>query len=136
MGYSRQETVYRLRFTDPAMAGLVVDTRSLSLGRMLEVMALADQVDGKGVKNVQEVSGLFGAFADAVITWNLEDRDGTPVPATLAALYEQEFGFVLALVMEWIHAIAGVSAPLDPDSNGGAPSGVVSIPTETLSPSR
>lgn len=132
MGYKREGTVFRLKFSEPDMDGLQVDAKSLPLGKMLRVIELSGSVDATDTDAVRE---LFGAFADALAGWNLEDENDNPVPATLEGLYEQDFDFVLKVVLAWVEAIAGVSAPLGNGSGSGAQSLADSMPMEALSPS-
>lgn len=137
MGYKRPSTIYKLNFTDPDMEGLEVEARSLPLGKLMSVIKLAEAASGSdGVRDVEAADELFSVFCTALVRWNLEDEDGTPVPQTLDGLYTQDFGFALAIVIAWIDAIAGVSGPLDSSSDDGKRFPAVSIPMETLSPSR
>ena len=134
MGYVHKRT-YRLRFEDD-LDGLVVRMRGLSVDGLLELTELANQAgpDGKGL-DMSKVGRLFDAFADGLVEWNLEEEDGTAVPATREGVGQQEFGLVFKLVTEWMTAAAGVSAPLDTSSTSGASSVEASLPMELLSAS-
>lgn len=134
-GYVRQRKVYRLRFADEDMAGLVVQARSAPVGQFLGLAKLAELKGGDfKSEDAAKIDELFRGFAACLVDWNLEDEDGTPVPATLEGIYTQETDFVLQIIFAWIEAIAGVSVPLGPRSSDGGRSLEGSMPMETLSP--
>jgi hypothetical protein len=124
VGYRVKRKVYKLVFADEEMAGLEVVARSMTTGQLIE---LNGKDSGHGAQS--------DAFASALVSWNLEDEDGAPVPATLEGIRSLEVDFTLKIMNAWLDAVNGVSAPLDPSSSGGLPSVVGSIPMETLSAS-
>ena len=115
MGYRRQPTVYRLIFQE--YEGLEVMARSVSVEELLKITGLANQMTSK--PDNKQVEALFGFFAKRLVSWNLEDEDGKPVPATLKGLLGEELGFILNIVQAWVRAITGVSPPLLNGSSGG-----------------
>lgn len=115
MGYRRQPTVYKLIFQE--YEGLEVTARSVSVEELLKITGLASQMTTK--PDDKQVSELFGWFGKRLVSWNLEDEDGKPVPATLNGLLAQEMGFVLKIIQAWVRAITGVSPPLQNGSSGG-----------------
>jgi hypothetical protein len=133
MGFCPEETIYRLRFTNPDMQGLIVEAREAPLGIILDVVRLKD-IDPKRMTtdDLKVVNELFIAFVESVVEWNLEDKSGVAVPITLEGLrrYGKQFAFNLALT--WANAGADVPAPLENRSNNGQPSVAASIPMETL----
>lgn len=131
MGFKRGQKVYKLRFEDPEFEGLVVRTRSVSLG---EFLTMEELISGDLVKD--NVDKLFKAFVDVVVSWNLEDDDDQPVPITVGGLYAQDLEFVKAIIDAWKDAMVGVADPLSQTSTGGEPSLVESIPMEPLSESQ
>lgn len=132
MGYKREGNIFKLRFADEEYNGLVVRAKSVSLGEFIQLAELAE-LKGKVVTidDMPKVNKLFEMFSKALVSWNLEDDDGTPVPATLEGLYSQDVEFVMAIIMSWMEAVAGVSTPLVPPSIDGVPFPVDSIPMET-----
>lgn len=84
----------------------------------------------------EDMEEVFGEFAKVLVSWNLEDEDGEPVPTTYEGLMSYDFQFVLAVVLGWMQAVAGVPTPLDRPSRDGGPSLVESLPMEPLSQSR
>lgn len=128
-GYRRQPKVYRLVFDEHP--GLIVRARSASVAMVLEVTELQNATLDQVV-----AEQLFRLFAAQLLSWNLETEEGEQVPATYEGLVTEEWEFVLMIIMSWMEAVTGVSAPLDQPSNGGGPSLVESLPMELLSPSR
>jgi hypothetical protein len=131
-GYQRTPKVYKLRFEDDEYDGLVVRARSIRLGAFLELSTLVG-VDPTSMRpeDTAKIEQLFQAFAGALVDWNLEDEDGTPVPATFEGLASQEADFVLPIVKAWFAAVASVPRPLPAGSSNGQQSLEASIPMET-----
>ena len=135
MGYRPQRKVYRLRFADPDMAGLIVQARSAPIGQFLGLAGLADlQRDQVSAGDMARVDELLTGFADCLVEWNLEDEQGAAVPATLEGVRAQETDFILRVVFAWIEAVASVPGPLGAGSSDGGRSVEQSIPMEPLSP--
>lgn len=108
--------------------------RGKSLGEYLRLMGYTEAEDSDDragvVRQLEE-------FADALVSWNLEREDGTPIPCTREALFtEVDNELALALATEWIERLGGKvddADPLPTSSPSGEPSQVVSIPMEALS---
>lgn len=119
--------------------GLEARCRMVSFERMLSIQELlATLPDGQQQASAEETQKhlrmLANLFGDVLTAWNLEEDDGTPVPATADQLVKEGWELVLALVMQWMHTVAGVDEALGKDSNSGGQFPAVSIPMETLSP--
>lgn len=139
MGYRRPKHVYKLVFEDEDMGGLEVRTTSPSLGQFLELAKLAelDVSDPTAVtsSDLEQVRELFEMFAEYLVSWNLEDEGGQPVPSDLSGLMLQDIGFIMRIILAWMKAIAGVSGPKERPSSGGGPFPEGSLPMEPLSAS-
>lgn len=133
MGYKRPTTVYLLKFAD--RDGLEVRACSVPVGRIMVLQEQATKLKDGDATAFDEARELFAAFADSLRSWNLEEDDGAPVPATLPGVMSLEFGFAAEILLAWFEAIASVPGPLDRRSTGGSPSVELSIPMEMLSPS-
>jgi hypothetical protein len=119
MGFRHQAKTVTLVFDDPDLEGLVVKARSMSLA----------EVNDDDLR-------VYEAFANALVSWNLEYEDGRPVPMTLEALESYpDVGFVSSMTEAWFKAVSGVDDELGKDSPSGKRSLEASIPMETLSPS-
>ncbi|MFI9235764.1 hypothetical protein [Streptomyces sp. NPDC053079] len=129
MGFVKKPKRIVLRFEgDAELDGLEVILRGLNVAEYLDVMGLGDV-------EASSVPDMVKRFARSLISWNLEDEDGAPVPITEETVFAQDQDFVLRLAAAWIEAISGVSAPLEQSSPDGGLSPVASIPMEPLSES-
>lgn len=107
-GYVREPQQYHLVFTDEDMRGLEIHIGAVNLGEFMHLQELGDNaLIGDDVAMVE----LFTAFCEALISWNLENADGTPVPPTIDGLKTMDVNFVLRLVREWMTAIASPRSP-------------------------
>jgi hypothetical protein len=135
VGYQRTRKVYRLEFEDGEFEGLEVKMGSLNTREFLDIVALADSVQGKNPPG-DAVRSLFESTAAHLISWNVEDDIGEPVPATVDGLFSQDLDLVMAVILAWQKAVGGVSGPLPQSSNGGGQFREASLPMEPWSPSR
>jgi hypothetical protein len=141
VGYKPRRTTYTLVFEDEEYEGLEVKVTSISLGAMVELRGLAtlkDKIDRKEISGEEAISAslkMFRTFADALVSWNLEHEDGTPVPATLDGVQTQDLDFIMVVIGAWTSAVAAVPGPLGAPSSSGEPSLAASIPMEISSPS-
>ncbi|WP_181787208.1 hypothetical protein [Streptomyces phytophilus] len=131
MGYRKKPKTMVLTFEDDEeLRGLEVHLRGKSLGEYLEIVGLAEsEIDGPVlVRQLEELA------AD-LISWNLEEEDGTPVPATRDAVFAQDKDLMMKVAIKWFERLEGaVDAPLPDSSPSGEPSPAVSaIPMEVLS---
>lgn len=145
MGYVWKGKTYRLVFADDDFAGLEVVAKSASVGayRRIADLATREFSHPPTEADLAEIDNLFLAFADVLVSWNLEDEtvaeDGTvtrtPVPATFEGLQSQDLTLIRQIIWSWMEAVAGLSAPLDQPSDGGGLLLEESLPMEVLSPS-
>lgn len=128
MGYKVQRKLYVLQFEDKD--GMEVKATSVSTGVFLKIASLADAAK-MDISHMQE---LITSFAkESLRSWNLEEEDGTPIPATSEGLLSLEFEDAFEIITAWIDTITGVNADLKVPSSGGSPSLVASLPMEPLS---
>lgn len=67
-----------------------------------------------------EIKEALCRFADQIIqSWNLEDNDGTPLPADSAGFLKLPPAFGLLILAKWTEAVSTVSAPLGAPSSDG-----------------
>lgn len=128
MGYKAKSdgaTTYTLEFVD--RDGLEVKVRNGTAGESLEGLGLEWVVNSE-VRKARlatrdsakvEVSRAYTLFLDRVISWNLEEDDGTPIPIEMDALLAQDDNLVADMVNAWLSIVFGVSGPLDKRSTGG-----------------
>lgn len=108
--------------------GLEVVLRKLTLGEYLDIVGL-------GEVKLNHIGEQLKSMGDRLISWNLEDEQGQPVPATVEAVLGQDKDLMVSILEAWLDVLNGVPAPLDQTSPAGEPSPVESIPMETLSSS-
>lgn len=130
MGYVPKRKIYKLAFEDAEMDGLVVRVRGLSTGQYIDLMGLKQKAEGG-----DDSGELFEFLAERLVDWNVEEEDGTPVPADLTGIRAQDMPFTMAIINAWTKAMADVPAPLGQPSTSGASSLEASIPMDALSPS-
>lgn len=78
MGYQRPPL--KLTFEDPQYEGLEIRMKRLPLGDMFDVAELSDLGDGIAQQK-EQLDKLLTSLSEGIISWNLEDESGTPVPA-------------------------------------------------------
>ena len=107
MGYVHNRRQYRLIF-DGDLTGLEVTVRSASALVYKRIAELASRTYSSPASedDIEAATGLYKAFAGVLVSWNLEEPEGVPVPATLDAIESQELNFVMALVIAWMDAVA------------------------------
>lgn len=137
MGFRIKRKVFRLHFKDDDLAGLEVLARSLNTGQFLEMeQAKAERAEG-GTRAKGGTERMLELFADQLVSWNAEDEDGVPIPATMAGIRSQDLDLSLKIIDAWTDAIAGVGAPLPETSSAGQPSALeasipMAVPSESL----
>lgn len=125
VGY--QPTIYSLVFDD--LDGLEVKTYGTSIGQVKRFMSFANDKP-----SAEQTLELFEAFGEALIKWNLEDRDGQPVPATPEGIDGFPDSRLMGqIVNTWINTVSGVDEELGKDSSSGRPYPEASLPMEPLS---
>lgn len=116
MGYRRQRRVLHLVFAEPsAYAGLEVKVRAMSFGDFYAYTGLE--------RDQQEM------LAEHLVSWNVEDEDGTPVPATLEGIRSREVDEIKAIKRAWTDAMTEVPEgdPLALSSTSGLPEGLLDL---------
>lgn len=128
MGYQRK--TLKLVFEDKP--DLVVYVRSVNVRRVLHLMQLADTLSGGQFANLTEaqkvIDELFGAFAERVTSWTLEDDDGEPLPVSLDSLLDWDFDEALEMVLAWIQKATSVTVPTAPGTATGPDPVEMTIP--------
>lgn len=111
MGF-RVGRVFELDFGkegETGLAGATVKMRSCSLA-VLEEFKTAT-----GGREAEIV-------AEHIVEWDLEDQNGIPIPVTADGVRSLDPPAAYLIVVEWLRAVRGISAPFDKRSAGGGPS--------------
>src|SRR5688572_2276590 len=131
MGRGYRRAPVKLVFSDPELDGFNVWIKRVSIGRVMGLMELAEQVDVADPANSREqIQALLDSLYPCLVAWNLEDPEdpfdddspAVPVPLTPEALRDQDVALVMAIVEGMTQASGGVADPLERSSNGGGPS--------------
>ena len=156
MGFVYDDQQYRLTFADGRYAGLKVTMTGLTVGELLDTMDNSAGLEIAGLANMshrdiaanapaiaakfrelhESTTGQYIALANHLVSWNVETKDGEPVPPTYKGILTQSAHFVKDIITAWRTGITGVDSPLDPPSNDGEPSPELSLPMEPLSPNQ
>lgn len=111
----------------------VAHARGKTLGEYLRLVGFAD------TEGDEEKNGLvrqLEEFADALVSWNLEDEDGKPIPCDREGLFAIDNDLALSLAKEWIEVLGGKvdnADPLPDSSPAGEQSAAPPIPMAPLS---
>ncbi|MCM8555340.1 hypothetical protein [Streptomyces sp. STCH 565 A] len=124
MGYRPKRKIFKLDFTGTDWEGLEVSVRGMTFGEELDL-------DSKDFT----VEVIAETLSMLLVSWNVEDDQGAPVPATIDGLRTQDTRMVTAILTALRQANSGVAAPLPTGSPSGGPSPEASIPMAPLSPS-
>ncbi|MFI8448252.1 hypothetical protein [Streptomyces erythrochromogenes] len=130
MGYKPKRKIYNLDFAGTDYEGLQVAVRGLNTGQYIDLFDAKAEAEGGG-----ETNQLLTIMASRLVSWNIEDDDDQPVPATIDGIKTQDLDLNLAIVNAWTKAMAGVPDPLEQPSTDGGPFPEASIPMAELSPS-
>jgi hypothetical protein len=142
---------FRLNFDGTDLQGLWVRAHSLPIGTLLELLAMAGEVEHgvatqkMNAEQLKVVTDLFDGFSAALLGWNLTnkvlDNDGNDtggrvrVPPTTEGMLGQDTDLVMPIIMAWIEAASGVAKDLGKGSSSGGTLPGGSMPMETRSPS-
>lgn len=120
MGYRKVPTIYTIDDFEK-YPGLEVRMKGLKLGKLKKFITMDDDDLDSSVEEIVKL------LAEGIVSWNLEDEDGQPVPTTPEAFDDQELEFLMDLFGAWSDRILGVSKELGKDSTSG-----VSFPAPPL----
>ena len=132
MGYKPPKTVFKLDFSATEYAGLEVAVRAGSIGKLLGLQELADQ----DALTAAEARQMFAGFAELLVSWNVEDDDGKPVPAAYEGVAAQEVDFIKAIITAYFETTAAAPPPLPGTSasGGNSPVAALAAASQSLSP--
>jgi hypothetical protein len=139
-GYTPKRKTLKLVFDDEEFDGLVVKVGAAPMRTILKVVELLTTLEEKedltGAEITRLFNEMFGIFADALVSWNVEDDGGNPVPTTVEGITSQDSAFIMAIINTWAEVLSGVSTPLGKPSPNGERSPEELIPMEALSESQ
>lgn len=115
MGYRKIPTIYTLdmKALKDEYDGLVVRMKAISFGKVRRLITATETADD------ENFSEMLDLIVQGLVSWNLEDENGTEIPANLDGLDELDFPMVMDVVQAWLECMTGV----DEDLGKGSPSG-------------
>jgi len=117
MPYQVPERIAPLTFTSGPLEGLTLSVRtSVSIGVRFRLLELIEKSE-----EPESLRELLTYFADqALVSWDLVDRDGQPVPCSGAALIDHfDLTSAVTMLRAYLGGIGKVAAPLAKRSGAG-----------------
>lgn len=155
MGHRIQRKVFVLKFAPGSeLDGATVKVRSMPFGQFTAMVGLAGTV-GEAIneaataekilanidpQDVAQMGRFLAGFGEALVEWDLEEEDGSPIPATVEGVAGLDTDVALEMIMPWLDALQGgfrdPGSPLHGGSGSGASSPEASLPMAPLSASQ
>jgi hypothetical protein len=119
-GYKRERRTYIMEFTDPEYEGLEIKVRSIPIRNLQHLMSLDPNAADVKVR-AEAINQLMCAFAEALVSWNMTDENGEPLPTTLEYIESEDVDFIMTCIAQWMNAVSRVddASPLDENSEPG-----------------
>lgn len=146
MGHKVKRKAYKMIFADGSpLDGATILMGTLSIGELVEfgvsatkAKSIADAADSGAVgpEFVEAINDLTKTIGTKLISWDLEEEDGTPIPANVQGVSTLEIPWIMALIGAWTNVLVNVDPSLGKESASGVTSLEASIPMETLSESQ
>jgi hypothetical protein len=106
MGYVYEETVYKLVF-EGRFEGLEVSASELSLEELLDFSEFM-WIDMSKSDAKERIYQRTEFMIKHIPSWNLEEKDGTPVPVTTEALLSKGKELHSEIMGAWLREIVGM----------------------------
>ena len=113
MGYRKKSTVHTLEFKQ--YEGLVIRMKGLKIGKMRRVLRALDE-DKETLALVDE---MVTFVTEGLVSWNLEDEDGNPLPVDREQVEDLEFDMLSTILGDWLGKMTGPDEELGKDSSSG-----------------
>ena len=134
-GFKPRAKTYKLTFEDDDdLNGLEVTMGTVTLGQYNEMLR-AGLISSVTADVLDANDHLLDIFAERIVSWNLLDARGKPVPRTPEAVRNQERHVITAIISAWQLRIVGVDPTLNGESGSGAITREASLGLENLSES-
>jgi len=115
VGFSARP-VYELVFAeDTGLEGLEVSARGADVATYLEILQADD------LPAVEQIPQRLKLIAPLLVSWNLEDDAGSPVPTTWEGMQGVDQRLLGQIIEAWLRMVAGVPGPLGRRSTSGGP---------------
>jgi len=109
-----------MEFADPEYEGLEIKVRSIPIRELTHLMTLDPESEDPTVR-ASSIDKLMSAFAEALVSWNMTDENGQPLPTTLEYIESEDTDFVMTCIAQWMKVITRVddASPLGENSEHG-----------------
>lgn len=126
MGFKEPVRTGKLVFEGTDYDGAIVRCRlNVPMSTFFSMQRVAESDDTSQVETILEEFGT-----DILSEWNVEDQDGTPLPATGEGFKRISPTFSIMILRGWVKAVTQVPDPLGAPSANGSTSPVGSEGTE------
>lgn len=126
MGFRPEPTVYNLSFQGTPLDGLHVRMSCCTIGEYNEMLrAAASGEEGEEEKVrvtldlLRDNDRILQLFVNHLISWDLEDMAGQPIPTTREGIDSQERTIIAHCITAWQFAMVNVPNLSKPGSNAG-----------------
>jgi len=99
MAYRIDRRIAVLAFEDGELDGIEVRCRlDIKLKALFDIQSAADSGD---------ILGAMVMFAEqALVSWNIEDEDGSEIPATVDGMHTLPIGVCSKILTAWVKAVS------------------------------
>lgn len=132
MGFTPEPTIYNLSFKGTPLDGLHIRIGCCTIAEFNWMLTLRPDRD-KGETAVDTNRKVMELFLHYLDSWDLEDREGKPVPQTVDGIESQPAYFGAQIIAAWQTAMVAVSAPLEQPSSNGASSEEATLGLDSIS---
>lgn len=121
MGYRKVPIIYTMDMGEvkddykSEDGNLIVRMKSVSFGQVRRIIAATEDSSDENFQI------LLDAIDKALVSWTLEDEDGSPVPTGLDGVDTLDFPMVMDIIMKWLECMTGVDEDLGKESTSGSP---------------
>ncbi len=127
MGFRLEPTIYNLSFAGTPLDGLHVRMSCCTL-KEYNNMLRASMMEGEvSVELLEKNEEILDLFVNHLVSWDLEDMAGRPVPVTRDGIDEQERTVIAQLIQAWQIAMVNIPNPLSSQSSNGETSAEQSL---------
>lgn len=120
MGYKRSALLLEWP-EDSEFSGLAIRMKRLSIRQLMRIESLSELEDASAEKVDAAMSEMLDIVGRGLLSWNYEDEDSRPVPATRESLDDLDADLVLTLVRAWKRVATAVPLDSPPSSPTGEP---------------
>lgn len=114
MAYRRIPVIHTLELEK--YDGLVVRMKGLKIG---EMRRLVKTIESDDLPTDEIMDAMIKSIADNLVSWTLQEEDGTPVPDDYDGVESLDFEMLQEITGKWLDRLSGPGEELGKDSSGG-----------------